>query len=130
MVEFFVGCEDDLQYVEDNLKQGKSKNKNILVDATEEIKKVRKTFEDAKNNLSSVMLNVQNRMDVLFREWIENKSAIEIEVQKVKKELAERNLEPDKLEALTKERMKLSMLIEELRKIDEELKKVGYERNS
>ena len=127
---FFVGCEDDLQYAEDNLKRGKSKNKNILADATEEIRKVTKTFEDTKNNLSSVMLNVQNRMDALFKEWIEKKSVIEIEVQKVKKELAERNLEPDKLEALTKERMKLSTLIEELRKIDEELKKVGYERNS
>jgi DNA repair ATPase RecN len=130
VVEFFVGCEDDLQYAEDNLKRGKSKNKNILADATEEIRKVRKTFEEIKKHLSSVVSDVQNRMGALFQEWMKKKSVIEIEVQKVKRELAERNLEPDKLEALTKEKMKLSTLVAELRKIDEELKKVGYERNS
>jgi len=99
-----------------------------LADTTEEIEKVRKTFEETKMHLPSVVSDVQNRMDALFQEWMKRKSVIEIEVQKVKKELAERNLEPDKLEALTKERMKLSTLVAELRKIDEELKKVESER--
>ena len=128
MLSFFDESASELNYLENNLKRGKSENKFILEKAAGEISHINRAFEQSKKQLSATTDQRRKNIGGLYAEWLEKKKKVEIEIQKIKKELAEKGLKPDELERLTKERAKLMPLIEELKSIGREIKKLENDR--
>jgi DNA repair ATPase RecN len=125
---FFDESVSELNYLENNLKRGKSENKFILERVAGEISQIEKAFEQSKKRLSEITDQTRKSIEGLYAEWLERKKKVEIEIQKIKKELAEKGLEPDKLEKLTMERAKLKPPIEELTRLEKEIEKLGNDR--
>ena len=128
IISFFDESASELNYLENNLKRGKSENKFILEKVAEKISHINRAFEQSEKQLSETTDQTRKSIEGLYAEWLERKKKVEIEIQKIKKELAEKGLEPDKLERLTKERAKLIPLIEELKSIGREIKKLENDR--
>jgi len=128
MVFFFDESASELSYIESNLKRGKSENKFILEKVAGEIGQIEKAFKQSKKQLSETIDLTKKNLETLNNEWLEKKKKVEIEVQKIKKELAEKGLKPDKLERLTEERAKLIPLIEELTRLEKEIVKLENNR--
>jgi len=128
IISFFDESAPELNYLENNLKRGESENKFILEKVAEEISHIKRAFEQSKKQLLETTDQTRKSIEVLYAEWLEKKKKVEIEIQKIKKELAERGLKPDELERLTKERAKLIPLIEELKSIGIEIKKLESDR--
>jgi chromosome segregation ATPase len=125
---FFDESVSELNYLENNLKRGKSENKFILERVAGEISQIEKAFEQSKKQLSETTDQTRKSIEDLYAEWLERKKKVEIQIQKIKKELAEKGLEPDKLEKLTMERAKLKPPIEELTRLEKEIEKLGNDR--
>ena len=128
MFSFFDESIFELSHIESNLKAGKSKNKFILEKIAGEINQIKKVFEQTKKRLSETTDRPRENINDLYNEWLEKKKGVEREVRGIKKELGEKNLEPDKLERLTRERAKLTPLIEELTRLEKEIKKLENDR--
>lgn len=128
IISFFDESASELNYLENNLKRGKSENKFILEKIAEKISHINRAFEQSEKHLSETTNQTRKCIEGLYAEWIERKKKVEIEIQKIKKELAKKGLEPDKMERLTKERAKLIPLIEELKSIGREIKKLENDR--
>jgi len=128
IISFFDESASELNYLENNLKRGKSENKFILEKVAKEISHIKKTFEQSEKQLFETTDQTRKSIEGLYAEWLEKKKKVEIEIQKIKKELAEKGLKPDELERLTKERAKLIPLIEELKSIGIEIKKLENDR--
>ena len=128
MLFFFDESASELNYLENNLKRGKSENKFILEKVAGEISHIKRAFEQSKKQLSKTTDQTRKSIEGLYAEWLEKKKKVEIEIQKIKKELAEKGLKPDELERLTKERAKLIPLIEELTRLEKEIEKLENDR--
>ncbi|MBU4444254.1 hypothetical protein KJ656_04110, partial [bacterium] len=127
-LSFFDESASELNYLENNLKRGKSENKFILEKVAGEINHIKEAFEQSKKQLSATTDQTRKSIERLYDEWLEKKKKVEIEVQKIKRELAEKGLKPDQLERLTKERAKLIPLIEELTRLEKEIEKLEDDR--
>lgn len=125
---FFDESVSELNYLENNLKRGKSENKFILEKVAGEISHINRAFEQSKKQLSETTDQTRKTIEGLYAEWLERKEKVEIEIQKIKKELAEKGLEPDKLEKLTMEKAKLKPPIEELTRLEKEIEKLENDR--
>lgn len=125
---FFDESASELSTIESNLKAGKSENKFILEKIAGEISVIRKVFEQSKTQFSGTIDQTKKNIETLNKEWLEKKEKVEKEVREIKKELSERNLEPDKFEKLTIERAKIIPLIKELTKLEKEIKKLEDDR--
>ena len=119
---FFDDSASKLNYLENNLKRGKSENKFILEKVAEEISHINRAFEQSKKQLFETADQTRKSIEGLYAEWLEKKKKVEIEIQKIKKELGKKGLEPDKLEKLTREKARLIPLIEELTRLEKEIK--------
>jgi len=128
MLIFFDESASELNYLENNLKSGKSENKYILEEVAGEISHIKKAFQQSKKQLSETTAQSRKSIEGLYAEWLKKKKKVEIEIQKIKKGLAEKGLKPDKLERLTKERAKLIPLIEELTSLKKEIEKLENDR--
>ena len=128
MLSFFDESASELNYLENNLKRGKSENKFILEKVAGEINHIKEAFEQSKKQLSATTDQTRKSIEGLYDEWLEKKKKVEIEVQKIKRELAEKGLKPDQLERLTKERAKLIPLIEELTRLEKKIEKLEDDR--
>jgi len=128
MLSFFDESASELNYLENNLKRGKSENKFILEKVAGEINHIKEAFEQSKKQLSATKDQTRKSIEGLYDEWLEKKKKVEIEVQKIKRELSEKGLKPDQLERLTKERAKLIPLIEELTRLEKEIEKLEDDR--
>jgi hypothetical protein len=127
---FFDESVSELSYMERALKTGKSENKFILERVAGEISQIEKAFEQSKEQLSETIGQTKKNLETLNNEWLEKKREVEGEVQKIKKELGEKGFKPDELEGLTKERANLIPIIEELSRLDREIKKLEDEREN
>ncbi|GAH73124.1 unnamed protein product, partial [marine sediment metagenome] len=128
MLSFFDESASELNYLESNLKKGKSENKFILEKVAGEISNIKRLFEQSKKQLSETTNQRKKIIEGLHTEWLEKKGKVETEIQKIKKELAGKGLKPDELERLTKEKAKIIPLIEELKKLEKEIKKLEINR--
>ncbi len=128
MLFFFDESASELNYLENNLKRGKSENKFILEKVAGEISQIKRAFEQSKKQLSKTTDQTRKSIEGLYAEWLEKKKKVETKIQKIKKELAEKGLKPDELERLTKERAKLIPLIEELIRLEMEIEKLENDR--
>jgi len=128
IISFFDESASELNYLENNLKRGKSENKFILEKVAEEISHIKRAFERSEKQLFETTDQTRKSIEGLYAEWLEKKKKVDIDIQKIKKELAERGFKPDELERLTKERAKLIPLIEELKSIGREIKKLEDDR--
>ena len=128
IISFFDESASEINYLENNLKKGKSENKFILEKVAEEIGHIRGVFEQSKKQLSETADKTRKSIVGLYDDWLEKKKKVEIEIQEIKKELAERGLKPDELERLTKEKAKLIPLIVELTKIEKIIEDLENDR--
>ncbi|MBT9145646.1 MAG: hypothetical protein DDT42_01521 [candidate division WS2 bacterium] len=128
MLSFFDESASELNYLENSLKRGKSENKSILEKVAGEISHIKRAFEQSEKQLSATTGQSREGIQVLYAGWLEKKRRIEIEVQEIKRELAEKGLKPDELERLTKERANLIPLIEELTRLEKEIEKLEDDR--
>jgi len=128
IISFFDESASEINYLENNLKRGKSENKFILEKVAGEIGHIRGVFEQSKKQLSETADKTRKSIEGLYDEWLEKKKKVEIEIQEIKKELFERGLKPDELERLTKEKAKLIPLIVELTKIEKIIEALENDR--
>jgi len=128
MFFFFDESASELNYLENNLKRGRSENKFILEKMANEICRLKRVFEQSKKHVSEAIDHTIKSTEGLSVEWSEKKKEVEIDVQKIKRELAEKGLKPDELERLTKEKAKLMPLIEELTKIEKIIENLENDR--
>jgi len=128
MLSFFDESTSEFNYLESNLKKGKSENKFILEKVAGEISHIKRSFEQSKKQLSETTGKTRKSIEGLYAEWLEKKKKVEMEVQKIKKQLSEKGLKPDELERLTKEKAKIIPLIEELKKLEKEIKNLEIDR--
>ncbi|MGD2247150.1 MAG: hypothetical protein PVF58_02005 [Candidatus Methanofastidiosia archaeon] len=125
---FFEESSSELNYLEKNLKEGRSENKSILEKAAEEINHAKRVFEQSKKQFITEINQTRRSLEALHTKWLEKKKKIEIKTQKIKKELAQEGLKPDELEKLAKERANLLPLIKELTNLEKRIKRMEDER--
>lgn len=128
MLFFFDESASELNYLENNLKRGRSENKSILEKMANEMGQLKIAFEQSKKHLSETIVHARKSIEGLAVEWLEKKKEVEIGIQKIKRELAEKGLKPDELERLTKEKAKLIPLIVELTKIEKIIENLENDR--
>lgn len=129
MFFFFDESASELNYLENNLRRGRSENKFILEKMANEISQLKRAFEQSKKHVSKAIDHTRKSTEGLSVEWSDKKKEVEIDIQKIKRELAEKGLKPDELERLTKEKAKLIPLIAELTKIEKIIENLENDRD-
>jgi hypothetical protein len=92
LFSFFNETLVELSDVVKNLKTGKSENKIILEKVSEEVSQIKKAIEQSKEQLLKTITQNLKNIDQFNSEWIEKKEIVGIEIQKIRKELGEKNL--------------------------------------
>lgn len=128
MLPLFDENLSELSTIIKNLKTGKSENKNILEKASEGVNKIKEVLEQNKEQFFKTITQNLRNIAQFNSEWEEKKKIVETEIQKIKRELGEEGLEPDKLDELTSERAKLIPIIVELKKRKQEIETLEKDR--
>lgn len=117
-----------LQAQEEYLKKGKPEGKEILEESAKVLSQFKtsvslilKEFEPKSQEVISIYEEIKKRWDVY-------KKKVEEEISEVRKKLGKEKLKPERLEQLISKKARLQVVIDEIKKVEEELEKKIEER--
>ena len=111
-----------------SLKKGQSVNKSLLLEGNVILQKLTEDLNDLGLRGGSLMAAASKAMGELTLRWQESQKPLEEELNKIKQEVKSEQLDPDRLILLNEERAKIAPEIEELDRIEAELKNLRQSR--
>jgi len=124
----FDDWESRIADIVDSLGRGKSEYKAILEDLAGLARTIHDSLSGAKAELLHTFDTKAIAIEDLYKSWNEKKNELEKDIQKVKKDLGEKDLDPERLGRLTRERAQLQSLLKELEKVEKEFTRLKNER--
>lgn len=104
-----------------SLESAVSVEKDILIGASKTALNIKSYFEELKQQFETKIVEYEQKINGFLTKWKENKKIYEEEINKIKKELADKGLSPDKYEELIKRKTQLEILIKEYEKVVSEI---------
>lgn len=110
------------------LKKGKDEGKRILEEAVEILLQFKDFIEDTLKNFEDKTQKTLEDFEKTKSKWINHKGEIEKEIDEIKKKLGEQKLKPERLEGLISKKTKLQSIVNDMKKIEAELRDKINER--
>ncbi|NLJ48292.1 MAG: hypothetical protein GX428_01700 [Candidatus Atribacteria bacterium] len=112
-----------------SLKRGKSEKKQILETLAGEFERIKNIIEE--NQIVQELNNIyETKIKEIIRSWNSEKEKAEKEIEDVKRKLGEENLQPEKLEELTRQKARIESLMKEFKKHEEQLESMKTKRKT
>nr|QNO45113.1 hypothetical protein ELGAPCHP_00007 [Methanosarcinales archaeon ANME-2c ERB4] len=124
----FENYSEDLFDLESMLKKGKSENRNILLNMSKAVGDIGVITEEYSERILDGLNEGVSRIDEFYNYWIDKKKPVEQEVRKIKMQLGEQKLHPERLEELAKERARIEPILKELQRYETKLRRLYDER--
>mgnify|MGYP001773360488 CR=1 FL=1 len=119
---------DDLENQIEFLKKAKPEGKEIIEETEGVLTEFCGFIKDVLEGVTQKEKDFFKRYEEIKDKWQRYKAGIEQEINKIKKELGEKRLKPERLENLISKKANLEAMIRELKKIEGELEDKKKER--
>ncbi|MHA1267975.1 MAG: TrlF family AAA-like ATPase, partial [Candidatus Helarchaeota archaeon] len=119
--EIFDDAENELFTLSQALQTGKSKHKDILIQAARGIIQLTQKLSNHNKALTETFKNVESKLKGLYEQWQTLKKPIEADATEIKKKLQVEGLAPGKYDALIQEKLRIEPLVARLEKVEHEL---------
>jgi predicted ATPase len=117
-----------LQTAARNLRKGQSAQKAMLEQAAEEVETLERGLQDLYKMGEGLFKETVDALSRISTRWQESLRPLEEELNRIKQQVKAEALDPDRLLRLTEERTALAPLIEELDRVEGDLKKLRDKR--
>ena len=119
---------DRWQGLRRQLGEAESSQKGLLLEAQEVLQAVQSNLEQILHQGASHLLEAQERILALLERWKEARRPLDEQLRRVKQELGEQSLDPDRLIRLTEEQARLEPQLRALRAGRDELGRLEQDR--
>lgn len=120
---------DSLKNAKNSLSTAKSKEKEILIGASNIFGSFYIDIFQKNNEVKQIINKYRNSFQDTWKNWKQSKSKYDADINNIKKQLSEKGLSPDKYESLVKSKYQLESSLKSFSKIDEQLKNAQAARN-
>ncbi len=110
------------------LQGGKSVQKNILLEASKGFLSLKEYIGNVKGDIESRVRDYEQQIDTLQKTWQKQKREYDDEINKIKQELFQKGLAPDRYESLVKRKTQIEPLLREYEKINSKVTELERKR--
>ena len=119
---------DRIQGAIRDLDRGQSRQKAILEEAKRVLESLRTGLAELGGQATALLKEVEVSLTGLAAKWADGAKPLEEELNRVKRQLQTETLDPDRLLRLTEERTALGPLLDELDRVEAELRDLRQQR--
>jgi chromosome segregation protein len=113
---------------QNSLSQASSQQRDILLGAADVLRQIEMSLSELFQIGEETISNQTDKLNSLFEKWQIERQPLDEEIRAIKQEIGSQTLDPDRLLDLTAEREQILPKIENLLKVEREIKQLERER--
>lgn len=111
------------------LLNGKSTEKDILIQASKIVEELKNEIVKKKEELNGIFNIYSQKLNDVLKNWDNRKVKYDEDISAIKRQLSEQGLSPDKYESLNRQKNNLEPLLEEFSKLGTQIEVLHKERD-